>query len=245
LDVLIAGILHDTLEDTETTQEGIATNFGLEVLKLVQEVTDNKNLPKAVRKELQISHASEASRGAQIIKIADKISNLRDIVSRPPKDWSTDRKKEYLEWSRCVVDGCRGSNPKLEKLYDDIYEKARILIAKTSTSAVSQHMTAYPKEIRIPSRQYNDIESHLRLYIAPDGSLVLEGQDLGEGVCNFFPESDGDYEYWLTLPSEFKDWALLNLIAEHFSGEKEKALDVLFRQWLEEKKIPCKFSSYS
>src|ERR1019366_3407964 len=103
--LVIAALLHDTVEDTGTTKEELAETFGSDVADLVMEVTDDKSLPKAERKRLQIVHASQISVRAQVIKLADKISNLRGILASPPADWSVERKRDYFEWAKRVVDG--------------------------------------------------------------------------------------------------------------------------------------------
>ena len=123
--LLIAAILHDTIEDTDAKPEDIRAEFGEEVLALVLEVTDDKSLPKATRKQLQVEHAPHKSRGAKLLKIADKISNVGDIISTPPEDWSLDRRKEYLLWTEKVVAGLRGVNEKLERQYDDLLMKGK------------------------------------------------------------------------------------------------------------------------
>ena len=120
--LIIAGLLHDTLEDTETTFAELEKNFGTDVASLVKEVTDDKSLPKAERKRLQIETAPKKSKRAQMIKIADKISNLLAIMSSPPVDWSDERKREYFDWAKKVVDGCRGCNPPLEGVFDKTWE---------------------------------------------------------------------------------------------------------------------------
>jgi guanosine-3',5'-bis(diphosphate) 3'-pyrophosphohydrolase len=117
--LLIAAVLHDTVEDTETTFEKLEEVFGIDVTNIVREVTDDKSLPKATRKELQIEHARHASSRAKQIKIADKICNIRDILNSPPADWSIERRQEYLEWTQKVVNGCRGVNTCLDQVYDD------------------------------------------------------------------------------------------------------------------------------
>ncbi len=117
---LAAAILHDTLEDTATTPDEIRVIFGEEVLGLVQEVTDNRSLPKQRRKQLQIEHAPHISFKAKLIKLADKISNVHDLIYSPPHRWSLARKQGYLLWSEKVVAGLRGSNPALERRYDEI-----------------------------------------------------------------------------------------------------------------------------
>jgi GTP diphosphokinase / guanosine-3',5'-bis(diphosphate) 3'-diphosphatase len=121
--VLAAAILHDTIEDTETTEAELRQLFGNEITGIVLEVTDNKNLEKAERKRLQIEHAAHASPKAKLVKLADKICNLRDIASNPPADWSEERKREYFEWAARVVEGCRGTNARLEAKFDKESER--------------------------------------------------------------------------------------------------------------------------
>lgn len=116
---LAAAILHDTIEDTMTSPEEIHTNFGSEILALVLEVSDDRDLPKSERKRLQIEHAPHISHAAKLIKLADKISNLGDVLHAPPSDWSLQRRQEYLLWTEQVVAGLRGTNPALEKQYDE------------------------------------------------------------------------------------------------------------------------------
>ncbi len=124
-DVIVAALLHDTLEDTETAPEEIRRLFGDAVLSLVQEVTDDKRLPKQERKRLQIEHAHCMPARAKQIKLADKYCNVRDIARDPPADWSLERKQEYLLWAEQVVDGLRGTNPVLEKQFDELLAEAR------------------------------------------------------------------------------------------------------------------------
>jgi guanosine-3',5'-bis(diphosphate) 3'-pyrophosphohydrolase len=124
-DILIAAILHDTIEDTETTPEEITALFGEKVCNYVLEVTDDKSLPKAERKRLQIEHAPHLSDGAKQIKLADKISNITDVMNNPPHHWSPERRDEYITWGEQVVAGLRGVNPYLEKYFDDLIAKAR------------------------------------------------------------------------------------------------------------------------
>jgi len=115
---LVAALLHDTVEDTGTKPEEISEQFGDDVRALVMEVTDDKRLPKATRKALQVESAPHKSLRARQIKLADKISNVHDLAYYPPADWSLERKREYLAWTRQVIDGLRGQNPELEALYD-------------------------------------------------------------------------------------------------------------------------------
>lgn len=125
---LQAAILHDTIEDTNTTREELDHAFGSEVRKVVEEVTDNKSLTKAERKRLQIEHAPHLSNRARQIKIADKISNVRGVTIAPPADWSLERRKEYLDWTSQVVAGCRGCNLALENFYDQVLDEGRRIL---------------------------------------------------------------------------------------------------------------------
>jgi guanosine-3',5'-bis(diphosphate) 3'-pyrophosphohydrolase len=111
-------LLHDTIEDTETSPEDIQREFGEEVLSLVLEVTDDKNLEKAERKRLQIEEAPIKSTGAKLIKLADKSCNVHDLIDSPPKYWSFSRRREYLLWTEQVVAGLAGTNPNLEAYYE-------------------------------------------------------------------------------------------------------------------------------
>jgi guanosine-3',5'-bis(diphosphate) 3'-pyrophosphohydrolase len=117
-EVLIAAILHDTVEDTATSEDELIREFGARIAAIVMEVTDDKTLPKAERKRLQIVHAPTISRQAKLVKLADKICNLRDIASSPPADWTLARKQQYFDWAKAVVDGLRGVHPGLEGIFD-------------------------------------------------------------------------------------------------------------------------------
>jgi len=103
VEILAAAILHDALEDTETTLKELQREFGARIAGLVAEVTDDKSLPKPLRKQLQIDHAQHKSRGAALIKVADKICNLRDLAGSPPKRWTEERRRKYIEWACEVV----------------------------------------------------------------------------------------------------------------------------------------------
>jgi guanosine-3',5'-bis(diphosphate) 3'-pyrophosphohydrolase len=126
VNAICGAILHDTIEDTETTAEELTEILGETVSKIVQEVTDDKKLPKEVRKRLQIEHAPHASHQAKLVKLADKICNLRDIVSTPPADWSLQRKQEYFDWAKKVVDQIRSASDKLSLAFDEIYAQKPI-----------------------------------------------------------------------------------------------------------------------
>jgi guanosine-3',5'-bis(diphosphate) 3'-pyrophosphohydrolase len=132
LTTLVAAVLHDTVEDTETSPEEVEALFGPEVRALVAELTDDKGLPKAERKRLQIEHAPSLSRRAKEIKIADKISNVLDITHNPPAGWSPKRKREYLNWADRVVAGCRGANQGLDRWFDEVLRDARLSMGKTT-----------------------------------------------------------------------------------------------------------------
>lgn len=123
--ILQAAILHDTIEDTETTGRELEEAFGHEVRRVVEEVTDDKSLEKAERKRLQIEHAPQLSRRAQQVKLADKISNVRAVTETPPADWSLERRRDYLDWAERVVAGLRGCHPALERIYDDALRDGR------------------------------------------------------------------------------------------------------------------------
>lgn len=116
-------LLHDTIEDTKTTGTELRRLFGTRVAGIVAEVTDNKRLPKERRKELQIDHAGSLSQNAKQVKLADKICNLRDILASPPKDWSIERKRQYFDWAKKVIDQVRGTNSKLERRFDQLYRR--------------------------------------------------------------------------------------------------------------------------
>ena len=121
--VMVAALLHDTVEDTETTFAELRQEFGAEVEQLVREVTDDKSLPKQERKQYQVEHVAHLSQKAKLVKLADKISNLRDIMASPPADWSSDRKREYFVWAKQVVDQLRGAHPQLEEVFDGVYQQ--------------------------------------------------------------------------------------------------------------------------
>ena len=121
--VLMAAILHDTLEDTRTTPDELAAHFGGEVRDIVMEVTDNKSLKKRKRKELQIKHGPHLTRKARLVKLADKICNLRDVAANPPARWPLKRQIEYFDWAKSVIDSLRGTHPRLEGLFDAVYAR--------------------------------------------------------------------------------------------------------------------------
>jgi guanosine-3',5'-bis(diphosphate) 3'-pyrophosphohydrolase len=129
IDLLIAAVLHDVIEDTTSSEEDIKglsnvilSKFGETVLLTVLEVSDNKSLPVEERKRLQVVHTPNLSVRAKKLKIADKISNIQDIGMDPPENWTTKRKLSYLDWAKQVVEGARGLNIKLDKYFDQVYK---------------------------------------------------------------------------------------------------------------------------
>lgn len=122
VDVLIAALLHDTIEDTQTTEAELRTRFGDKVADTVLEVTDDKSLSKQQRKELQVEQAGHKSDEAALVKVADKTCNLRDMAQAPPADWPLERRREYFDWAKRVVDGLPKVNRNLRRLFDEAYE---------------------------------------------------------------------------------------------------------------------------
>jgi GTP diphosphokinase / guanosine-3',5'-bis(diphosphate) 3'-diphosphatase len=133
-DVVCAALLHDAIEDQGITAATIAGMFGAEVAAMVCEVSDDKRLPKAERRALQIEHAPHLSPGAKLVKLADKISNVRSIVSSPPADWPPQRRLEYVEFCCKVVAGLRGVDAALEKTFDSESQAALQASRSAATS---------------------------------------------------------------------------------------------------------------
>ena len=129
LPTLQAAILHDTIEDTETSAQELEDYFGREVRLLVQELTDDKSLPKLERKRLQVEHAPNLSTPAKLIKIGDKICNVGEITATQPAEWPLQRKLEYLDWAERVVSNCRDCNLNLGKHFDAVLKKSRDSLA--------------------------------------------------------------------------------------------------------------------
>jgi guanosine-3',5'-bis(diphosphate) 3'-pyrophosphohydrolase len=121
--VLAAALLHDTIEDTNTTHDEIEIVFGHEIANIVVECSDDKTLDKLERKQAQVDKAAHISKRAKLVKLADKIANVSDIDGAPPAGWSLERKREYFDWAKRVVDKMRGVHPKLEARFDAEYAK--------------------------------------------------------------------------------------------------------------------------
>ena len=120
-DVICAALLHDTLEDTDTTPGELEQEFGVAIRDIVMEVTDDKTLGKAMRKQRQVEHAAHISDKAKLVKLADKISNLRDVAGNPPSGWSHERRQAYFDWAKSVIDQLRDVHGPLEDLFDREY----------------------------------------------------------------------------------------------------------------------------
>lgn len=123
IEIWIGAVLHDTVEDTDATLDEIKELFGIRVCKLVEEVTDNKSLSKATRKRLQISHICEISKGAKLIKMADKLHNLSSFLESPPDNWDAKRIQGYFVWAKSVMDNCKGVNDYLEGKLNFLFEQ--------------------------------------------------------------------------------------------------------------------------
>lgn len=125
--VLSAAVLHDTIEDTETSAEELEGIFGSRITSIVLEVSDDKTLRKHVRKQLQIEHAPQSSSDAKLVKLADKICNLRDMLASPPADWPTNRVAEYFHWAGQVAAGLCGAHLTLDETLDKLVSRGNDL----------------------------------------------------------------------------------------------------------------------
>jgi GTP diphosphokinase / guanosine-3',5'-bis(diphosphate) 3'-diphosphatase len=123
LEVLCGALLHDTVEDTQTRAEELEAQFGRNIRDIVLEVTDDKRLPAGERKRLQVEHAPHVSDKAKLVKLADKLCNLRDLAASPPVSWSLGRVQEYFDWAKRVVDGIREVNAPLAVAFDAAYAR--------------------------------------------------------------------------------------------------------------------------
>ncbi|XP_008335319.1 guanosine-3',5'-bis(diphosphate) 3'-pyrophosphohydrolase MESH1 [Cynoglossus semilaevis] len=126
IEVLQAALLHDTVEDTDTTFAELEAKFGQTVARIVSEVTDDKSLPKQERKRLQVDHAPHSSNQAKLVKLADKLYNLRDLNRCTPVGWTAQRTQEYFVWASEVVKGLRGTNLVLEEKLEELFRQRGI-----------------------------------------------------------------------------------------------------------------------
>lgn len=145
--ILTAAILHDTVEDTDTTLDELVKEFGAEIASLVSEVTDNKALNKIERKKLQITHAASASSGAKCIKIADKLSNLSDLAANPPAKWSPAEIRGYFVWSYCVLEGTRGICAELDQRVNALYIQSAPWVLELSQDSFASELETYYQHI--------------------------------------------------------------------------------------------------
>jgi len=122
-DIVCAALLHDTLEDTLTSVAELESEFGPAITGIVREVSDDKSLPSEARKRQQVVHAPSLSPSAKLVKLADKVCNLRDLELHPPRDWTLERRQRYFDWAKEVVDGVRGISPTLEAAFDQAYAR--------------------------------------------------------------------------------------------------------------------------
>ncbi|CAK6982869.1 guanosine-3'%2C5'-bis(diphosphate) 3'-pyrophosphohydrolase MESH1 [Scomber scombrus] len=123
IEVLQAALLHDTVEDTDTTPAELEAKFGPVVARIVQEVTDDKTLSKLDRKRQQVEHAAHCSRQAKLVKLADKLYNLRDLNRCTPVGWTSERVQEYFLWASEVVKGLKGTNLALEEKLEELFKQ--------------------------------------------------------------------------------------------------------------------------
>lgn len=128
-DVLIAAILHDTVEDTDCSIKEISELFGPRVADTVAQVSDDKRLSKVERKRLQIVHAPHLSEQAKLVKLSDKLDNLSDLLDKTPVGWTAERVAEYFNWAEKVIDGLRGTHLEMEKRLDQCLARRSIAIA--------------------------------------------------------------------------------------------------------------------
>ncbi len=124
-DVLAGALLHDTIEDTDTTPDELEREFGIRIRALVEEVTDDTRLRSKKRKRLQVEHAADLSADAVLIKLGDKIANVKDMIKAPPVGWDSTRRREYLDWAESVIANCPKVNAKLESQFNQVLERAR------------------------------------------------------------------------------------------------------------------------
>ncbi|WP_022673006.1 HD domain-containing protein [Novosphingopyxis baekryungensis] len=119
-DTLVAALLHDVVEDTNATIDEVRTLFGEGVAAIVAEVSDDTSLPREQRRREQLGKIRLMSPGGRLVKLADKIANLRDLQSSPPRDWSMDRQLAYVSFACAAVNQLRGTHAALEHIFDEV-----------------------------------------------------------------------------------------------------------------------------
>ena len=127
LEILSAALLHDTLEDTDTSAQELDKNFGSRVRIIVEELTDNDMLTFSQRKQMQIDNALYLSKDATLVRIADKISNVSDVIENPPPEWNQKRCNKYVDWAEAVMNNCQKINQDLENHFFELLTEDRKL----------------------------------------------------------------------------------------------------------------------
>ena len=122
IEVICGALLHDTVEDTETSPEELESEFGKVIRNIVMDVSDDQSLPREERKRQQVKKVAHVCEKAKLVRLADKISNLRDVNKNPPHNWSLERRQKYFDWAKEVIDQIRGVHPLLEHVFDDAYQ---------------------------------------------------------------------------------------------------------------------------
>ncbi|QDX22480.1 bifunctional (p)ppGpp synthetase/guanosine-3',5'-bis(diphosphate) 3'-pyrophosphohydrolase [Pandoraea pnomenusa] len=205
LTVLQAAILHDTIEDTETTEAELRERFGDEVTNIVLEVTDDKALPKQRRKEFQVEHALHKSKGAALVKLADKTCNLRDIAISPPTDWPLSRRQEYFDWAKRVVDRLPRVNEAMLRAFEQAYA------ARPHEPSSSPPKADEGEWLRMPGGM-SGMCGFVRL--TDSGDIEVELYDHSEGARSAF---DSDVSTIYTVRKDDLP-ALAERLAEGFGG---------------------------
>ena len=127
LEILSAALLHDTLEDTDTSAHELDKIFGSRVRIIVEELTDNDMLTFSQRKQMQIDNAPYLSKDATLVRIADKISNVSDVIENPPPEWNQKRCNKYVDWAEAVMNNCQKVNQDLENHFFELLTEYRKL----------------------------------------------------------------------------------------------------------------------
>ena len=124
--IIICALLHDTIEDTNTSFEEIKELFGEEIALTVRDCTDNKKLDKITRKKEQIEHAKYIRNNAKLVKLADKYSNISMLAINPPSKWSPEEIIGYTHWGYAVCKNLFGINEKIDKTVSDMFKSYNI-----------------------------------------------------------------------------------------------------------------------
>ena len=132
VNLIAAALLHDTIEDTETSSDELVATFNNDIAQLVADVTDDKSLPKQDRKNLQVVNSRAQNMRVKLLKLADKTSNLRSLANSPPENWNTEQKQAYIDWTIKVAAGLKGVNPWLEERFDEALRRAQQALQQTT-----------------------------------------------------------------------------------------------------------------